>query len=60
MDKTLVTDLIDLLEVVLKLERDEDSSLGMCFVEGRVSEDWFYHILFELKKIQKNDSTNQK
>ena len=59
MDKALVTNLIDLLEG-LKLERDEDSSLGVCFVEGRVSEDWFYHILFELKKIQKNDSTNQK
>lgn len=59
MDKEIVADIINLLEE-LKLERDEDSCMGMSFVEGRVSEDLFYHILFKLKKIQKSESISQK
>lgn len=34
----------------LKVEADEDSAAGACFIKGRLSEDWFYEVLFGLEK----------
>jgi hypothetical protein len=57
MDSKLAGDVLDLLNE-LHLEKDEDSCMGMSFVTGRVSEDWFYHIMFSLQKVYAEDAKN--
>ena len=32
------------------IESDEDSCMGMGFIEGRVSEDWFYSLKNKIEK----------
>jgi hypothetical protein len=54
MDKKLAGEVLDLLKE-LTLEKDEDSCMGMSFVSGRVSGDWFYHIMFALQKVYSED-----
>jgi hypothetical protein len=57
MDSKLAGEVLDLMNG-LTLEKDEDSCMGMSFVTGRVSEDWFYHIMFALQKVYAEDAKN--
>jgi hypothetical protein len=53
-EKTITS--TDLLGEVLRflreieLEPDEDSCMGMAFVTNRVSEDWYYSLMYKLEK----------
>ena len=51
---SLLVEINDFLEDVT-IESDEDSCVGMGFIEGRVSEDWFYSLK---NKIEKQIKTN--
>jgi hypothetical protein len=57
MNNKLAGEVLDLLNE-LTLEKDEDSCMGMSFVTGHVSEDWFYHIMFALQKAYAEDAKN--
>jgi hypothetical protein len=57
MNSKLAGDVLNLLNE-LTLEKDEDSCMGMTFITGRVSEDWFYDIMFALEKEVSNDTKN--
>ena len=34
----------------ITIESDEDSCMGMGFVEGRISEDWFYSLKSRIER----------
>jgi len=48
----LLADALALLQE-FKVEPDEDSAGGMAFVTGRISEDWFYHVVFGIERSLK-------
>jgi hypothetical protein len=55
MNYNLAGEVLDLLNELI-LEKDEDSCMGMTFITGHVSEDWFYRVYFALKKAYNEDA----